>query len=289
MCQGGDFTKGDGTGGESIYGPKFDDENFKRKHTKWCLSMANSGPNTNGSQFFICTDAPSHLDGKHVVFGEVVSGFDVVQQMESCGSRSGRVAKKVAIKNCGMVDAEASQASKRQRLIDVAPAPRLVSEVPVDAPVQGGLLGLLAQADAGAQAGGAAAGPARPEPPGPGAGEAEEAHIMHILRKHAGCLKPKTRGGAVITESVQDAAEYLEEIANQLVGLGPDELRKQFAELARTESHCASGPKKGGDVGRFRRGQRQPAFEEAAFALAIGEVSDIVQTDSGVHLLLRIP
>merc|ERR1712151_239898 len=99
---------------------------------------------------------------------------------------------------------------------------------------------------------------------------AEEAHIMHILRKHVGCLKPKTRGGAAITDSVQEAAEYLEEIANQFVGLGPDDLRKQFAELARTESHCASA-KKGGDVGRFRRGQRQPAFEQASLPHSIVE------------------
>merc|ERR1712048_641639 len=76
MCQGGDITKGDGTGGESIYGKKFKDENFKKKHFKGCLSMANSGKNSNNSQFFICTEATPELDGKHVVFGKVVSGYD---------------------------------------------------------------------------------------------------------------------------------------------------------------------------------------------------------------------
>ncbi len=107
MCQGGDFTRGNGTGGESIYGEKFADENFTHKHTAaGLLSMANAGPSTNGSQFFITTAATPWLDGKHVVFGKLVEGAKFLTAMEAVGSRSGTTTADVLIADCGEVKAK---------------------------------------------------------------------------------------------------------------------------------------------------------------------------------------
>ena len=104
MCQGGDFTNHNGTGGKSIYGNKFPGENFQLKHTgPGLLSMANAGPNTNGSQFFLTTVPTPWLDGKHVVFGEVTEGSDVVKAIEALGSGSGKTQKKITIEDSGQL------------------------------------------------------------------------------------------------------------------------------------------------------------------------------------------
>jgi len=238
MCQGGDFTAANGTGGESIYGAKFRDENFKMKHTvPGILSMANSGPHSNGSQFFICTVPTPHLDGKHVVFGKVVSGLEVVKKMESVGSSSGKTSKKVQIKDCGMTSVE---------------------------------------------------GPSLEGPSKKARTEPEQVRVLHIIRKHKESRRPSSWREAQITCSEAEAAEFLKGLRKELAALGdPAEKREKFAALAKEHSDCGSA-QRGGDLGVFGRNKMQKAFEEASFALQVGQLSDIVSTASGVHIILRV-
>eukprot|EP00933_Yihiella_yeosuensis_P012273 TRINITY_DN1205_c0_g3_i1.p1 TRINITY_DN1205_c0_g3~~TRINITY_DN1205_c0_g3_i1.p1 ORF type:complete len:318 (-),score=62.43 TRINITY_DN1205_c0_g3_i1:76-1029(-) len=246
MCQGGDFTAGNGTGGESIYGGKFPDENFKVEHTQaGLLSMANSGPGTNGSQFFITLRKTPHLDNKHVVFGRLIEGMEVLREMEKEGNPSGKVDGKVVIRDC----------NEEARVPKQAPASHESAPAKRDAACGDG-----------------------------------EAQVLHILRKHKDSKKPSSARQKVITCTVDEAKMHLKTLRDYLAAKGKkdfESLKEVFGEAAKENSDCGSA-KKRGDLGIFGRGRMQKPFEDASFALSVGEMSDVIETESGVHLILRI-
>eukprot|EP00931_Biecheleriopsis_adriatica_P032113 TRINITY_DN18765_c0_g1_i4.p1 TRINITY_DN18765_c0_g1~~TRINITY_DN18765_c0_g1_i4.p1 ORF type:complete len:225 (-),score=46.61 TRINITY_DN18765_c0_g1_i4:21-695(-) len=199
---------------------------------------------SNGSQFFITTRKTPHLDGKHVVFGELIEGIKVLQEMEKEGSPSGKPTGKVVIRDCNQVGAQVKGPAASHKS---EPAKRLGD-----------------------------------------CGEGE-VRVLHVLRKHKECRKPSSARQKVITCSVEDAMLFLEELREDLAKTNDDfeTLMAKFGEAAKKHSDCGSAKKKG-DLGCFGRGRMQKPFEDAAFSLQVGGISEPIVTESGVHLIFRV-
>eukprot|EP00929_Paragymnodinium_shiwhaense_P021411 TRINITY_DN13970_c0_g1_i1.p1 TRINITY_DN13970_c0_g1~~TRINITY_DN13970_c0_g1_i1.p1 ORF type:complete len:354 (-),score=83.45 TRINITY_DN13970_c0_g1_i1:306-1367(-) len=248
MVQGGDITHFDGSGGESIFGQTFPDENLNLKHTvPGILSMANSGKDTNGSQFFITTKACPHLDGKHVVFGRVVDGMEVLERMEEAGTPSGKVRIPVVVDDCGLLKTKKA-----------------------------------AEAEAAAQA---AEGPGRGTKRKRASDLPSEVHVYHILKKHSGSKEPKCRRGNEVKCTKSRATLGCTNIRRKL-GMNDGSVIQKFIEVAREQSDCVTALK-GGELGVVQPGQLPQAVEEVAFSLSVGEVSEPFESPDGIHLMLR--
>jgi len=250
MCQGGDITHGNGSGGESIFGTTFADESLTLKHTTaGILSMANSGKNTNASQFFITTKACPHLDGKHVVFGRVVEGLEVIRNMEDVGSESGSTSSPVIIDDCGELRGSAK-----------------ATNCEADGAALGNRSGKRKRA----------------------ADMPSEVRLFHILKKHAECKDPVvSRTGQATKASKTRAQLGLTNIRRRLVTNQGSALQVSFIEIAREQSDCKTATK-GGDLGTIAQGTLESKLEEAAFSLMPGELSEVVESPEGLHLMLRI-
>lgn len=249
MVQGGDITHGNGTGGESIFGTTFADENLTLKHTApGILSMANSGKNTNASQFFITSKPCPHLDGKHVVFGRVIDGMEVVHRMETVGSESGTTSAPVVVDDCGELKGSAKAVSSDS---------------------DGNVLGN------------------RPLKRRKAADLPSEVKLLHVLKKHTGSREPVCRKGQPVKATKSRAQLGLTNMRRRLATNTGAALQVAFTEVAREQSDCETALK-GGSLGMVSQGYLDPALEEVAFSLAPGELSEICESPDGLHLILRV-
>eukprot|EP00435_Cladocopium_sp_Y103_P036449 s1128_g9.t1 len=248
VIQAGDFTHCDGTGGESVYGPTFPDENLNLKHTApGLLSMANSGKDTNSSQFFICMKACPHLDGKHCVFGRVIDGMDVARRVESCGGSE--PAGTAMIDDCGEIKGSGAAAISEDLAgpgLGDRPAKRRRAEV---AEVQ--LLQIIKKHS--------------------GSKDPRDATGKEVKA---------TKGRAKLAlANIRKKLVMNPDLPSQ---------QRSFAAFARETSDDPCAGTTAGDLGKVALGALETQLEEVGFSLAVGEISEPFETPEGFHLLLRV-
>jgi cyclophilin family peptidyl-prolyl cis-trans isomerase len=325
VVQGGDITKNNGTGGVSIYGQDgdgtFADENFKLKHDRpGLVSMAHKGfePGVNCSQFFFTTKASPKFDGKHVVFGRIIAGMDILSKLESAGTQSGKPLFEVVITDCGELESAAQELRKRKSSSveeklppgwtrkESRSKPGLVyyqhegGYKQFEKPSTKAVDPLAAMAEA-AKKRRTEAAKAGKESENAGHEEVRacksgEIRVWHIVKKHRDFFsKPATSWRQKeITWSKKEATAALNAIRAKLInvgyGGGNQALQRKFENIARLESDDDVTAKVGGDLGpivkkRTLFGGKE--ISEAAFRLKLGDISEVVETKEGVHIVAR--
>jgi len=309
--QGGDFESGDGKGGESIYGKSFLDENFQGRHDKpGILSMANKGPDTNNSQFFVTTQKQPRLDGRHVAFGEVISGMDVLLKCESAGQASGVPVFDVVISDCGELE---SAARKKRDRGEVPALPKgwerresrtkkgffyyynkLTQKSQVEVPLENQVNNKLQKLYENQSASSGSKEPAKMEEASNRACREGEVRLMVMLRKHRSFNgKPQTSWRQKeITVTKDEAKEHMKrlriKLCNAKEGGGIEMCRRKWENLARLESD-ADCAQKGSVVGPWTKSQvKVQGMHEALKGLTVGDISPIFETKDSICMIMRI-